>query len=402
MRKTFSDSEVMPVQQRRDLNILVVEDNELDAERLSRHLRRDTKVAWTVTWVRDLAEAEAVLDESQFDAVLLDLSLPDAIGFEALTTLIDANPHCPVVVQSGIEDNSVAAEAIVNGAQDFLAKSNITASSLARSVNHAMTRYRLQATHAALMASNIELDDFAHVVAHDLRAPVRTARLLANRLMANVEPNNSESSVDVEALDLSSRLDAVLKRLDSMVLGMLEYSGLRAVSPELEPVCLYDALAAAFADLQADGEAVSLTYSIDVDPDITVRANRVMLQRVLVNLFANSVKFAKPSVPLKITASITDHQEIIRLRIKDNGVGIPSGAHEQIFELTERLDHGAAGLGFGLAICRRCMGKMDGTIYFDPTVQDGAPAVLTMAAIKPKEAHNPTLKARSIGIFSRH
>lgn len=360
------------------LEILVVEDNELDAERLMRHMRRDSKINWDITWATSLAVALSLTTSRRFDAVLLDLTLPDANGFDGLSAMVTANPDCPVVIQSGMDDDGVAAEAVAHGAQDYLFKSNITASALGRSVNHAITRHSLRATKDALMATNIELDDFAHVVAHDLRAPVRTARLLANRLIASTEDAKTNAPA---GLDFGDRLDQVLERLDSMVLGMLEYSGIRALDIELEPMSLDHAVCDALADVQADGESVGLTYTVDVDPSISVKANHNMLQRVLVNLIANSIKFTRPGVPLTIDVSAEVNGGVVVLKVADNGIGIPEGYHERVFELTERLDHGAAGLGFGLAICRRCMTKMAGTINFDPEIETGATAVLTLPTV---------------------
>lgn len=359
---------------KRDFRLLVVEDNDLDAERLIRHLRRDNKTRWRIQWAQSLAEALELVSGHEFEAALVDLHLPDAAGLEIVQAMVAADPSCPVVIQSGLDDDSLAAEALASGAQDYLHKSAITAAALARSINHAITRHSLRVTQDELRETHDELDDFAHVVAHDLRAPVRTARLLADRVLARI------GTVDDLTVDLGSRLDQALGRLDRMVLGMLEYSGLRGLDVELVPVALLDVLNDIVEDVQADGEHVDLDVRLDVDPSIEVLANRDMLVRVLLNLLTNSVKFARPETPLSVAVSAHVDSGTVTVTVADNGIGLPEGTHERVFELTERLDHTSDGLGFGLAIVRRCMAKMDGTIRFDPSAAVGATAILELCS----------------------
>ena len=74
-----------------------------------------------------VSEAEHLLQSEPFDAVLLDLTLPDSRGLESLSRIQRIAPHVPVVVLSGLTDESVALEAVRNGAQDYLLKGAATA-----------------------------------------------------------------------------------------------------------------------------------------------------------------------------------------------------------------------------------------------------------------------------------
>lgn len=354
------------------VRLLIVEDNDHDLERLLGHLRGTTKARWRVHWARSLNDGLELMANHEFDAALVDLTLPDATGLEIVRALVTADRSCPVVVQSEIDDEALASDALTEGAQDCLYKPVITSGALTRSISHAITRHRLWMTQAALRETHHELDDFAHVVAHDLRAPVRTARLLADRMLAFAGPLNGK------ATDMGCRLDQALGRLDRMILGMLEYSGLRALDVELDSVPLLEVVAETVADVQADGENVDLDVQIDIDPGIHVHANRDMLSRVLLNLLTNSVKFARPDTALMVAIAARIDPTAVTMTVADNGTGLPAGTHERVFELTERLDHNREGLGFGLAIVRRCLTKMDGSIHFDPAAADGATAVVTL------------------------
>ncbi len=357
------------------ITLLVVEDNDLDAERLFHHLRRDTKTRWRVHWARSLAEGLNLVSGRRFDAALIDLQLPDAAGLEVVRAVVAADPSCPVVVQSEINDEALASNALANGAQDYLYKPVITAGALARSINHAITRHSLRVTQAALRETHDELDDFAHVVAHDLRAPVRTARLLADRLVAGL------GALPEPTADLGFRLDQALGRLDRMVLGMLEYSGLRALDVQLASVPLLELVNEVVDDIEADGTHVDLDVRVDINSTIEVLANRDMLVRVFINLLTNSIKFARPETPLSVTVAARVDAAAVVVTVADNGIGLPEGTHEKVFGLTERLTHDREGLGFGLAIVRRCIAKMDGSIRFDPLAVDGATAILELRPV---------------------
>ena len=89
-----------------------------------------------------LCEAEESLERAQFDVVLLDLSLPDARGIEALTRTRKKAPHLPIVVLSGLDDNAVALRAVQMGAQDYLVKGQANASLLIRAIRYAIERQR--------------------------------------------------------------------------------------------------------------------------------------------------------------------------------------------------------------------------------------------------------------------
>ena len=98
-----------------------------------------------------VSQAEHLLQSEPFDAVLLDLTLPDSSGLESLSRVQRIAPHVPVVVLSGLTDESVALEAVRNGAQDYLLKGDCDGTALARAVRYSAERKRaeLEVRHSA-------------------------------------------------------------------------------------------------------------------------------------------------------------------------------------------------------------------------------------------------------------
>jgi len=120
--------------------ILLVEDEPGDA-RLVREMLLDPELGFfEIIHVARLSEAKHRLGEVDFDAVLLDLGLPDAYGLEALAHMTDAAPDVPIVILSALQNETLAAEALQQGAQDYLIKSEASPRLLARSIRYAIER----------------------------------------------------------------------------------------------------------------------------------------------------------------------------------------------------------------------------------------------------------------------
>ena len=124
-------------------NILLVEDNAAHA-RLVTALLNEGGTEFVLAHRTRLAQV-TVLDAAVADCALLDLSLPDAVGLEALQALRDVAPHVPVVVLSGRIDEDVALACVQQGAQDYLPKSKLDSTLLIRSIRYAMERKHLEA-----------------------------------------------------------------------------------------------------------------------------------------------------------------------------------------------------------------------------------------------------------------
>ena len=125
------------------IRILLVENNPLDAHLVQATLAEPDSVE--IESVGELREALALLSDRSFDVILLDLSLPDARGFEALQLVRSEAPTIPVVVLTSRDDQSVALQAVREGAQDYLTKERMERDVLLRAVRYAVERHRLLA-----------------------------------------------------------------------------------------------------------------------------------------------------------------------------------------------------------------------------------------------------------------
>ncbi len=139
------------------LTILLVEDNPGDARLVQESLRGDETDRFELNNATDLKEALAKVAQADYDAVLLDLSLPDCQGLETFLRLRDKAGQTPVVIFSGLDDRNVAMQAVQKGAQDYLVKGEVNDESLSRAIRYAVERHRIS---SLLQQTQERLDSF--------------------------------------------------------------------------------------------------------------------------------------------------------------------------------------------------------------------------------------------------
>jgi diguanylate cyclase (GGDEF)-like protein len=126
------------------IKVLLVEDNDVDAELTQDLLSEWSMEEFQITRAKTLAEGFSFLSRERFDAVLLDLSLPDTFGLPTVRQVHAMNPTVPVVVLSGVTDQSLALQAVQQGAQDYLVKGQGHPELLARAIRYAIERKRAE------------------------------------------------------------------------------------------------------------------------------------------------------------------------------------------------------------------------------------------------------------------
>lgn len=122
-----------------NFNVLLVEDNLSDIV-LIKTMLSESNEKFDLKFAETLGEALKILDNEDFDVMLLDLGLPDSHGFKTFTKIINEMPELPIIIITGLEDETLGIKAVKIGAQDFLIKGQIDSKLLARSLNYAIER----------------------------------------------------------------------------------------------------------------------------------------------------------------------------------------------------------------------------------------------------------------------
>ncbi|MET7331123.1 DUF4118 domain-containing protein [Nonomuraea sp. NPDC005650] len=209
-------------------------------------------------------------------------------------------------------------------------------------------------------------------VSHDLRTPLAAAK-------ASVESLRSPD-IDWSPQDRDELLDTAhesLARLDRLVENLLDMSRLQAgvLGLALQPVALEEVVPRAIDDLGPVRDRIEGDISIEL-PEIV--ADPALLERVLVNLMTNAVRYSPAGQKVLITASWHDAQ--VEIRVVDRGPGIPPEARDRVFQPFQRLgdrDNGT-GVGLGLALSRGLTEAMGGTLVPEETPGGGLTMTVQM------------------------
>lgn len=216
---------------------------------------------------------------------------------------------------------------------------------------------------AALNESNQRLEAFCYTLAHDLKAPLRSIQGFADLVISDYSTGLCE-----EARNAVERIKNSAERMGQLIADMLAYTRLtredfRKQSVDLEQV--WQAVLQTFADEIA-------TRKVEVSADLPakyVQGDPVGLERILVNLLGNALKFGHPQRTPRIRLFTESKSPNVRISLEDNGIGVERQYWERIFGVFERLcsREGPEGTGIGLAIVKRSVEIMGGKTGVEST-----------------------------------
>jgi signal transduction histidine kinase len=220
-----------------------------------------------------------------------------------------------------------------------------------------------------------ELESFTYSVSHDLRTPLRAVDGFSRMLMRRYADD-----LDAEGQRLVRVIHENTQKMSRLIDGLLALSRLgrrtmRRRSVDVEQLAreAFDEARQGRAD-HATGESES-AVEFTVEPLPAAHADRAMLQRVLVNLLSNALKFTRDEASPRITvrAESNDTGETVYV-VQDNGVGFDMEYADKLFGVFQRLHDEDAfeGTGIGLAIAERTIRRHNGRIWAESTVGEGA------------------------------
>ncbi len=204
-----------------------------------------------------------------------------------------------------------------------------------------------------LEASNDRLTHFAGRVSHDLKTPLTSISMTLQLIQEQLDERDDTDQT-------GWLIEKALKgsdRMASMIDGILAYATAGG-SVERAPVALGAVTADALADLRSELAGVQ-TSVLDLP---TVLGDEVQLRTLMQNLLANSAKYRDPDRPLRIGVDAEQGDRTWRIRVTDNGIGIPPEQRGRVFQRGVRLDAAQEGSGIGLDTARGVVEGHGGTI----------------------------------------
>jgi signal transduction histidine kinase len=334
--------------------ILLIEDNLGDARLLREMLKDYGTHDAAMTHVDCMSAAEKHLEQHAVDIILLDPGLPDAQGLGAIRRAHAAAPRVPLVVLTASDDESLAEQALQEGAQDYLIKGQIEVRGILRALRYATERKRLERLK----------DEFVSTVSHELRTPLTSIAGSLGLLMGNAA--GSLPKPMARLLAIAHTNSQRLVRLVDDILDIEKIQAGRMVF-NFSRVEVRSLVAQAIAANRGFAKGYGVRVRLEAArADAEVRADPDRLLQVVTNLLSNAVKFSPADH--EVMVAIEKGTDMVRLTVRDHGPGIPIDFKPLIFEKFVQADAGDArhkgGSGLGLSIVKQIVDRLSGEVGF--------------------------------------
>ena len=400
------------------LRILLIEDDEGDRDLALEYLKEDSSNLYRVTWADSLEAGLEKLESERFDAIILDLVLPDSRGVATVSKLCSKSGNTPVIVSSYFDENTLASKVIELGAQDYLAKDLMDGQTLGRTMSRALARARHQAnqisgqrergSESESLAAKVQrlqsdirrLEAIAHninnttdskaaleesrqrmirTLSHECRSPA-TVVLLATSILKSY---NGQVE-DAQYLSAIARIDDAVKQMMHLLDNALSFDRARAVvrSDKPQRFNLQVVCQRAIAQIKSKMEplpAISVDYIGDCSD---VCLYQEMVESILEQLLTNAVLYSPAQSSITVTVETTDRQ--VAIAINDKGRGMTEEESANAFEAFYRASHvdNIHGLGLGLTIVSTCVDLCGGTVKLESEIGKGTTVRVTLPMIE--------------------
>ncbi|AFZ36465.1 response regulator receiver sensor signal transduction histidine kinase [Stanieria cyanosphaera PCC 7437] len=375
------------------LKILLVDDDEVDRIAVKRALNK-TPLKVDLTEADASKSAIANLVEQSFAVILLDYRLPDCNGLELISQIKQLKIDTPFIVLTGQGDEEIAVEIMKAGASDYLAKSKIEPTNLAKSIKNAIRLYQaekavavanrqLRLTNELLLQKNKELEQqqqqiqlknlelqeaynlksqFLATMSHELRTPMNAIMGFSQLLLRQYPDPLTKTQQDIV-----ERIFNNSQNLLNMINEMLDFSKIEAGKLELsfQEFDLVQLVTLTVEELRslAIQQKIDLKTHIDLSNQI-VYQDKNSIKRILINLISNAIKFTEHG-EVQVTIIEIDSDKLV-IAVEDTGIGIAPENLKAIFQAFRQIDQTFtrkySGTGLGLAITDSLVKMIRGTI----------------------------------------
>ncbi|NHJ33535.1 MAG: PAS domain S-box protein, partial [Asgard group archaeon] len=229
---------------------------------------------------------------------------------------------------------------------------------------------KLQKVNFELEKTNQELQEFAYIVSHDLKAPLRGIHSLAEFLKGDYY-----ELIDDKGREYLELLMDRIKRLDYLIHAILEYSRIGRVQKKLVDINLNDLLTEVI-DLLAPPENIQIKIDCDLP---TMYGERIRVSQIFQNLLSNAIKFMDKSQGV-IKVDCKEEDDYWQFSVADNGPGIEEKHFKKIFQMFQTLNSrdNLESTGAGLAICKKIVEYHNGKIWVESELNEGSKFLFTL------------------------
>ena len=310
------------------------------------------------------------------DLILLDVMMPDISGFDT-AVILKKDPETkdiPIIFLTALNNPSDLVHGFQVGASDFLTKP-FNKEELVIRVMHQITvvaaKRIIEKQNRDLTATISNRDKMYSVIAHDLRSPMASIRMVLNLVVSAMSPDVVGPEL-YELLDKANReSEEVHDLLDNLLKWTKSQTGrLNVVLQDLDLNDIIPGVVDIF-EMIAQTKKIKLSFQ-GTDAPLMVRADNDMLKTVVRNFMSNAIKFSPEESSIEIT--MKPEGDFAKISIRDHGVGIAADRIDNIFHKGETTygTGGEEGSGLGLQLCQDFARKNGGDVMVESVEGQGS------------------------------
>ncbi|WP_299700304.1 PAS domain-containing sensor histidine kinase [uncultured Pontibacter sp.] len=218
----------------------------------------------------------------------------------------------------------------------------------------------LQTLNEELRRVNEDLDTFVYTASHDLKSPILNIEGLVNLLEETLDPQQAEALLELEHIRRS------VERFKSTIEDLTKVARLqRNMEQEASELDVVQLAADVQQLLKTEVEQSGAEIHVYTQEAPTLNFSRKNFKSILLNLLSNAIKYRSPDRTLQIHVRTSMQNGFFVLTVQDNGLGIPAGKQERVFQLFKRMHVHVQGSGVGLYIVKRIVNNSGGTVQVE-------------------------------------
>lgn len=233
---------------------------------------------------------------------------------------------------------------------------------------------QMQLQTAELRRSNSDLEQFAYIISHDLKAPVRNISSFMSLLV-----HKHADQLNPEAREFVNYSHTGAKRLERLIDDVLAYCRIGTNLPKPVPVNVNDVINTIRFELRDRLSSSNATININRELPVVSNVHASLIYHIFQNLISNGLKFNRSERPV-VDVSWTNSLNFYTFSIRDNGIGISKEYSTTIFQMFKRLHNEQEydGTGIGLAICKKIVEYYHGEVWFESEENKGTTFYITI------------------------
>lgn len=362
------------------LNLLLVEDNEGDANLILSYLEESNNVGFTVDWIRNIDDFSVDVTDQSYDVILLDLSLPHFSGIEAFSLMHKNFPELPIIVLTSVINEEEAIKTLQHGAQDVISKDHLTTFLLNRAIKHSIERKQME--KEIIRTQKLEtIGILAGGIAHDfnniLTSILGNISLVKMEISPDEQPDLHEilgeaETASLRAKDLANQLltfskgGAPVKKITNLF-GLIQDSATFALRG---------------SNVRCNLDVDPDMWPVNVDPNqihqvlnnIIINANQAMPKGGEITIHVKNIKTRRSYFP----STISDGP-FIEISIQDDGIGITTENLSKIFD--PYFSYGKEnGSGLGLTTSYSIIKRHEGFMWVNSELGVGTTIFILLPA----------------------